>query len=103
MTLQGKEFIRIGYYLNNEYEDEAMRENPPETPLLDKLTRSILATDPRVTRFPADFDNPPEEMPVEMMVSTHRGTVASVRCCDCIVWPLVLAQLCSEACALQTL
>ncbi len=51
----------MGYYLNNEYEDPELRENPPEVPHVDKLTRSILASDPRVTRFPCDFDAPPAE------------------------------------------
>lgn len=60
-SYKGKEFVRIGYFLNNEYEDEAMKENPPEVPLVNQLKRNILASDPRVTRFPADFDNPPAE------------------------------------------
>lgn len=56
-ALQGKEFIRIGYYVNNEYQEEELRENPPEQPIIDKLCRSILADHPRVTRFPVDFDS----------------------------------------------
>ena len=31
-----KEFIRIGYYVNNEYEDEESRENPPATPAIER-------------------------------------------------------------------
>ena len=58
--MQGKEFIRIGYYVNNEYTDEQLKENPPEVPQIDKLSRSVLADHPRVTRFPNDFDSPPE-------------------------------------------
>ena len=53
-----QEFIRVGYYVSNEYADEELRENPPEEPLLDKLTRVILAESPRVTRFPCEFDKP---------------------------------------------
>jgi hypothetical protein len=62
---QEKEFIRIGYYLNNDYDDEELRNNPPATPDLARISRNILASDPRVTRFPADWDNPPaDDMPV---------------------------------------
>jgi len=45
------EFIRVGYYVNNAYESEEMRENPPEEVQLDKVCREVLASKPRVTRF----------------------------------------------------
>jgi histone chaperone ASF1 len=69
----GQEFIRVGYYVNNEYGDEALRENPPASIRIDKvvvrrqrappergltrprrrlLQRTILADKPRITRFP---------------------------------------------------
>lgn len=35
-SYRGKEFIRIGYYVNNEYIDEELRENNPLPPQLDK-------------------------------------------------------------------
>lgn len=50
-----KEFVRIGYYVNNEYLDEELRENPPEQIAYEKLYRSILAEKPRVTRFPINW------------------------------------------------
>lgn len=31
-TYRGQEFIRIGYYVNNEYTDPDLRENPPVKP-----------------------------------------------------------------------
>lgn len=31
-TYRGQEFIRIGYYVNNEYTDPELRENPPLKP-----------------------------------------------------------------------
>lgn len=31
-TYRGQEFIRIGYYVNNEYTDAELRENPPLKP-----------------------------------------------------------------------
>ncbi|XP_013776638.1 histone chaperone asf1-like isoform X1 [Limulus polyphemus] len=58
-----KEFIRVGYYVNNEYGDPELRENPPSAPQFNKLQRNILATSPRVTRFKIDWnDNVMEEM-----------------------------------------
>jgi histone chaperone ASF1 len=45
-----KEFVRVGYYVNNEYTDEQLRENPPEQVLVDQLQRNILADKPKVTR-----------------------------------------------------
>ncbi|ESN96595.1 hypothetical protein HELRODRAFT_95507 [Helobdella robusta] len=45
------EFIRVGYYVNNEYTDPELKENPPAEPDFSKLQRNILATCPRVTRF----------------------------------------------------
>ncbi|CAG8459289.1 4327_t:CDS:2 [Dentiscutata heterogama] len=47
-----QEFVRVGYYVNNEYIEEELRENPPERVVLDKLYRNILADKPRVTRRP---------------------------------------------------
>ncbi|OLL23876.1 Histone chaperone ASF1 [Neolecta irregularis DAH-3] len=49
-TYDEREFVRIGYYVNNEYESEELRENPPEKPILEKMQRNILAEKPRVTR-----------------------------------------------------
>ncbi|RKO92273.1 histone chaperone, partial [Blyttiomyces helicus] len=51
-----KEFVRVGYYVNNDYTEEALRENPPPKPEFDKLLRSILADKPRVTRFMIPWD-----------------------------------------------
>ncbi|KAK9815498.1 hypothetical protein WJX72_004699 [[Myrmecia] bisecta] len=55
-SYRGKEFIRVGYYVNNEYYDEELRESPPENPMFDRLVRNILADKPRVTKFPVEFD-----------------------------------------------
>ena len=55
-SYQQNEFVRVGYYVNNEYNDEELRENPPSVPQLDKIVRNILAEKPRVTRFPCEFD-----------------------------------------------
>lgn len=60
-SYRGKEFIRVGYYVNNEYTDTEFRENPPAVPQFEKLQRNILATSPRVTRFKIDWDDNPGE------------------------------------------
>ena len=45
------EFIRIGYYVSNDYTEPELREVNPSPPLWDKLQRNILATNPRsITR-----------------------------------------------------
>ena len=35
----GKEFVRVGYYVNNDYTDPELRENPPEIPQFDKVCK----------------------------------------------------------------
>ncbi|KAL3317117.1 ASF1 anti-silencing function 1 [Cichlidogyrus casuarinus] len=50
-----KEFIRVGYYVYNEYIKEEMRLEPPKIPIIEELERTIIASDPRVTRFPIDW------------------------------------------------
>ncbi|XP_014088519.1 histone chaperone asf1 [Bactrocera oleae] len=58
-SYRGQEFVRVGYFINNDYADPEMRENPPPKPLFDKLTRNILATKPRITRFKINWDDTP--------------------------------------------
>ncbi|XP_035908022.1 histone chaperone asf1 [Anopheles stephensi] len=58
-SYRGQEFVRVGYFINNEYADAEMRENPPPRPLFHKMTRNILASKPRVTRFKINWDDAP--------------------------------------------
>ena len=51
-----QEFLRVGYYVNVEYDSPEMNENPPATPVVERLTRHILAEKPRVTKFQIDWD-----------------------------------------------
>eukprot|EP01006_Ploeotia_vitrea_P028799 TRINITY_DN61432_c0_g1_i1.p2 TRINITY_DN61432_c0_g1~~TRINITY_DN61432_c0_g1_i1.p2 ORF type:complete len:173 (-),score=94.82 TRINITY_DN61432_c0_g1_i1:11-490(-) len=54
-----KEFIRVGYYVNNWYSDPALQEAPPAEPtpeMISTLCRSVLADKPRVTRFAIDWN-----------------------------------------------
>jgi histone chaperone ASF1 len=52
-----REFVRVGYYVNNEYNDPALAENPPSAPVIEKVRRNILAEKPRVTRFAIKWDS----------------------------------------------
>jgi len=60
-TYRGLEFVRIGYYVNNEYDTQELRDNSPERPIPARLMRSILADKARVTRFPIPWDETPVE------------------------------------------
>jgi histone chaperone ASF1 len=59
--------VRVGYYVNNEYTDEALALDPPTKPVIEKVQRQILAEKPRVTRFAIKWDSdesaPPEFPP----------------------------------------
>ena len=50
-SYEGREFVRVGYYVNNEYTEPELAENPPSKPVIEKIRRNILAEKPRVTRF----------------------------------------------------
>lgn len=59
-SYNGREFVRVGYYVNIEYESDELKENPPATPQIDKLVRNILEK-PRVTTFPIQWDSDEEK------------------------------------------
>ncbi|KAK0721468.1 ASF1 like histone chaperone-domain-containing protein [Apiosordaria backusii] len=63
----GREFVRVGYYVNNEYESEELQNDPPAKPIIEKIKRNVLAEKPRVTRFNIKWDSeataPPEFPP----------------------------------------
>ncbi|KAI4174501.1 MAG: hypothetical protein LQ343_002258 [Gyalolechia ehrenbergii] len=63
-----REFVRVGYYVNNEYDNEEMNDDPPAKPVIEKVRRNILAEKPRVTRFAIKWDtedSAPAEFPPE--------------------------------------
>ncbi|GJN82858.1 histone chaperone asf1 [Purpureocillium lilacinum] len=47
----GREFVRVGYYVNNEYDSEELNAEPPAKPIVERVKRNVLAEKPRVTRF----------------------------------------------------
>jgi histone chaperone ASF1 len=46
-----REFVRVGYYVNNEYDSEELSADPPPKPVIERVKRNILSEKPRVTRF----------------------------------------------------
>ena len=36
-SFRSNEFVRVGYYVNNEYADPELAENPPTKPAFDKV------------------------------------------------------------------
>mmetsp|Transcript_2043 Transcript_2043/g.2856 ORF Transcript_2043/g.2856 Transcript_2043/m.2856 type:complete len:130 (-) Transcript_2043:95-484(-) len=67
-----KEFIRVGYYVNNYCEDEEfnkkfkdedgkLTKNPP----LSKIKRNIAGSKPRVTRFDIPWDNEQQKIAMD--------------------------------------
>jgi histone chaperone ASF1 len=50
-SYDGREFVRVGYYVNNEYDSEELNADPPAKPIIDRIRRNVLAEKPRVTRF----------------------------------------------------
>ena len=49
-SYRDKEFVRVGYYVNTYYEEEAYKENPPASVDWAKLHRNVLIEKPKVTR-----------------------------------------------------
>ena len=57
-----KEFVRVGYYVNNEYIEPYDEEIGPPKPLdMNKVRRCVLSEKPRVTRFPVQWGDTKEE------------------------------------------
>lgn len=50
-SYDGREFVRVGYYVNNAYDSEEMNAEPPAKLEIDRVERNVLAEKPRVTRF----------------------------------------------------
>jgi len=60
-----KEFVRIGYYVSNEYDDPELRDNPPDVVELERVVRNVLHDKPRVTKYEVPWDEPEPERPRE--------------------------------------
>lgn len=58
-SYHNQEFIRVGYFVNNDYEVEELKENQPEIPDISQIHRNIMAAEPRVTRFKINWGDQP--------------------------------------------
>ncbi|KAJ5239729.1 hypothetical protein N7468_004348 [Penicillium chermesinum] len=63
-SYDGREFVRVGYYVNNEYDSEELAADPPAKPVIEHIRRNVLAEKPRVTRFAIKWDTD-ESAPAE--------------------------------------
>jgi histone chaperone ASF1 len=68
------EFFRVGYYVNNSYEDPELMENPPAVPDLTQIQRQILSDKPRITRFQINWE---QEAAVASTTSTPLSQASS--------------------------
>ncbi|CAH0482550.1 unnamed protein product [Peronospora belbahrii] len=75
-SYRGREFVRVGYYVNNDYADPFLLENPPARVDISKLQRNILADKPRVTRFPIDWSPAGAQGPNAMEDTNHQDVAA---------------------------
>jgi histone chaperone ASF1 len=90
-SYKDREFVRVGYYVNNEYHDPNAPpvpegEEPPSLPNpipLERIQRQILADKPRVTKFPIPWGEQDDEKtqqqvpPAQGMLSMQEESNAS--------------------------
>ncbi|KAK8002460.1 hypothetical protein PG989_002179 [Apiospora arundinis] len=60
-SYDGREFIRVGYYVNNEYETDELNADPPAKPIIEKIRRNVLADKPRIPKPLRPPNSPPEQ------------------------------------------
>lgn len=60
-SYMNQEFLRIGYYVRNEYSEPFEEDQYPNPVDVTKLTRNILVDEPRVTRIPIQWDGSTEQ------------------------------------------
>ena len=70
-SYNNQEFFRVGYYVNNYYEEQELNENPPLKPDIDRLTRHILVEKPRVTKFQIQWEDEAAQMQQQMMYNNN--------------------------------
>lgn len=66
-SYKDQEFLRIGYFVRVEFEDENLKEDPPANPSVDQLQRHLLESDPRITHYAIDW---PKHVKMAPEVST---------------------------------
>jgi len=56
-SYNSQEFFRVGYYVNNLYDNEEMNLNLPSPVVIDRVIRNILSDKPRITKFNINWDS----------------------------------------------
>lgn len=56
-SYRDQEFVRVGYYVNNEYDDAELAEKQPSPAVFERLVRTIASEQPRVTKFKINWDS----------------------------------------------
>ena len=56
-SYRDQEFVRVAYFINNECNDQELRKKTTSKPLFHQITRNILASKRRVTRFKINLDD----------------------------------------------
>eukprot|EP00298_Acanthocystis_sp_HF-20_P029908 c8883_g1_i1.p1 GENE.c8883_g1_i1~~c8883_g1_i1.p1 ORF type:complete len:238 (-),score=88.76 c8883_g1_i1:35-712(-) len=72
-SYRGKMFIRVGYYLHNEYTVDELKENPPPVPIPEQIQRTIMADHPRVTKWQISWDDPVQAQTQSDLESNSTG------------------------------
>ena len=73
-SYMGHEYTRIGYYVNNEYTTEELRENPPAVPQVELIQRNILDENPRITLYSLDSNAKPSSASSSSSSTTEETT-----------------------------
>ncbi|EJK64314.1 hypothetical protein THAOC_14966, partial [Thalassiosira oceanica] len=76
-SYRNKEFVRVGYYVNNEYAEPYDEEKGPPLPLdINKVRRVVLSDKPRVTRFPIKWGHNDSEDEKQKALQHQQGQTA---------------------------
>jgi histone chaperone ASF1 len=76
-SYRDREFVRVGYYVNNALEGHDPECGPPPLPLdVAKVTRQILADKPRITKFPIPWGDEMEVKALSQPLATTAATTA---------------------------
>ncbi|KAJ4454432.1 putative Histone chaperone ASF1B [Paratrimastix pyriformis] len=70
-----QEFLRIGYYVQSEYDDPSLAEMQPDPPRVDRIRRTVIE-EPRVTRYNICWHGNPTAPPPTAATTTGGAAVA---------------------------
>ena len=68
-----KQFFRVGFYTNIFYDDDALNEALPNPPVIERLVRRVMGSEPRVTHFPIEWDKQETVYPTQFPTLSAEG------------------------------